>query len=272
MKSLSVFTLAVLGALATAIAAAQYRDGQPPVIAPPAAPDAQNHDTQVMNAFQKRYLEAKTPAIALFWNQELTDRTAQRTQNRTSTQQSKNEFGSASSGSAATPTEKHEDSATTTVTTQETIGDSPRETLDVRSDALLKSAFVSNLRATGVRLVDRTLMIRSNAAQQPQAVDTQLNEAQGLEKRAQLLMQILFVKDPNTPLGYGFKVTVTDVTSAVLLTEFYTQALPAAREQTVYVAVNGGQGFERATQPVPTVRGIGNALAIEVMSQLGAVL
>jgi hypothetical protein len=254
-------------------AAPQYRQEQPAVIqALQDSAQTGSHEAEVVASFRERYRQASTPSIALFWNRELSDAIARRMVNKTTTEAAKFESESAGGDAAGNRSERQENSSSATTNTQETVEDGPKETLDPRSDSVLKSAFVSTLRAADARLVDRTVMVRSNAMQQAQGADSQLNEMQSLKNDAQLLMQIVFVKDARSSLGYGFKVSVTDVRNDLLITEFYTTAVPAPHGPSGYVASNGDRGFQRASQPAPTVNDIGRALAIEIMGQLGASL
>ena len=269
--SITLLCAALAAGLALA-AMAQERTGQPEVLTPAPQPTQAEQDARQVAEFRARYHSARQPAIALYWNHELTDRVAQtgflpsyRTTTRTLT-------SGGSAGRAAKGPDTVEQFHNETLTAAGHGEDPARNALDERSDAQLRSAFVSTLGAGDVRFIDRSLMLRDGAARQNPGIDLQRNEIAALQGKARLLMQVLLVQDAQSPLGYGFRVSILDVASAATLAEFYSSALPAPAAHPGYVAINGGDGFAPAAVGPPAVGDIGHALAIETMARLAGVL
>lgn len=259
-----------IGMLHVPAAFAQFRADQPPVLTAP-RPAAFDDGEAVIKAFRARYKTAREPKLALFWNRELTDHIAQRTAQRSSTQSSKSESVASASGMTEGRTEKLEQASATTVNVTETIDDNTHAALDSRSDALLKTAFVSVLQRGGTHIVDRALMVRSEASNAATGTDAQANEMRGLQGRAGWLLEVLLVPDQRAPLGHGFKVSVKDIAQGTLITEIYTLALPPVRNTGGMVPVNG-VGFMRAPPAAPSVGDVGHTLGVELLARLSQIL
>jgi hypothetical protein len=84
----------------------------------------------------------------------------------------------------------------------------------------------------------------------------------GVAGKADLLMEVLATRDPRSPAGTAFKVTVKEISSGRVLTNVVTLALPPEQTTTRYAATK--HGFESVAQPV-TVDLVGRRLAIETM-------
>ena len=260
-----------LGIAAAEPVCAQFRADQPPVLT--ARPDTPTDDSAaIMESFKQKYVAARSPRIALFWNRELTDHLARQALETSSTTSNKSESDSASGDATSKSAEKREQAAATTVKSQSSIDDNQRESLDARSDALLRSAFLETMRQGGVRFIDRNLMVRSSAAGEKTAIDDQLNEMKALQHQADWLMQVVLVRDQRAPLGFSYRVSVEDVGSQALITELFTPAAPPPRAPGPYVAVNGGAGFVRDPPPPITIREVGFTLGLQIMNQLNGTL
>lgn len=273
MKFPSLIAAALMaGMLAPGATRGQYRSEEPPVLAVQGDDSAPDDGRAVAEAFQRRYDAVRRPAVALFWNRELSDRITRPTVQRQAVRGDKSESSNEVAGPNGKHADKHESSAQVTEVSTTTPSDPARDGLDERSDSQLRGAFLATLAAGGLHPVDRSMMLRTMAVGASGAADVQANETRGLQGRARYLMEILLVRDAESPLGVGFQVTVKDIASAAVLFSDYTTARAPARGPGRWVAVNGGQGFERAAPPPATIREIGRTLALDVMSRLSATL
>jgi hypothetical protein len=225
----------------------------------------------VIKAFRARYKQAREPKLALFWNRELTDNIAQRTAQRSNSHSSRSESVASASGLAEARSEKLEQASVSTVNVVENIDDNSHPTLDSRSDALLRTAFVSVLQRGGAHLVDRALMVRTESSSAAAGIDAQTNEMRGLKGRAGWLLEVVLIADARAPLGHAFKVSVKDIEHGTLITEIYTQAMPPVRDAGRMMAVNG-VGFMRAPPPAPSVADVGHTLGVELLARLSQTL
>ena len=273
MKLVSRAALSALAALAAATPAfAQFRGEQPPVLAIQGDEDAPDDGQAIADAFRRRYDGARRPSVALFWNRELSDRLARPAIQRQTVTGDKSESANEIGGANGKHTDKREASSQVTEVTTDVPGDPARGGLDERSESQLRGAFLSMLGSGGLHPVDRSMMVRATALQASGAVDTQSNETRGLQGKARYLMEVLLVHDAEAPLGVGFQVTVKDVASAAILFSDYTVARPPAKGGGQWVAANGGEGFARTAPAAATIRDVGRALALDVMSRLSATL
>lgn len=261
--------LLVLALHASAVNA-EFRAGQPPVLAPVPAPVVDDGEAAI-SRFRARYQAAKAPALALFWNRELTDAIAQRAVHRSTTSSSRSESVTNVAGMGEGRVETQSQATATTLRAVDVLDDNHHPVLDARADALLKSAFLDVLQRGGVRIVDRALMVRAAATAAPAGVDAQINEMRGLADRAAWLLEVVPVADDRAPLGHAFRVAVKDVAQGTVIAEFYTQAVPPARAPTGLVAMNG-VGFVRAPAPEPSVGDVGRTLGVEVLERLSQAL
>ncbi|MEY4762800.1 MAG: hypothetical protein RLZZ200_2656 [Pseudomonadota bacterium] len=251
------------------MAQAQYREGQPPVLAPQEAPDPSAHYGDVIASFRQRYQAAKQPRVVLYWNESLTDKIAQTVVQKSTNTSSSSESSSGAGGNDDRRGEKIQQSSQSSSNTTEVLGGTSRgESLDPRTDALLRTTFVAALRDASTRFVDRTLALRSTAAAQGGQMDLQQAEMRALKDKAEWLLEVMPVRDGKAALGYAFRVSLRDIRDESLVTELYTPALPPVKQSTIWVGTTGGSGFQKAPPPPPTTREVGYTLAIEVMGQI----
>lgn len=148
--------------------------------------------------------------------------------------------------------------------------------LSSRDDAMLRDGFQGALARAGVRLIDRTLVIRSTAATgyRSGAADPRLVEADALQKHVDLLLEMQMVPDDAAPLGIGFRVHALDIATGRSMMVLYSRALPPTRRISDEAWVATDRGFERrsAQYAQNTVEDVGRALAAEVMQRLSPVL
>lgn len=245
-----------------------YREGEPPTLAAPVEPEQDN--SPLINAFASRYKAHGRPRIALFWNREQTDVLVRQKEKVSSSTQrlSMTETEDVVSDNEGTHKLNDFDGLNESVTkqTETEHDDNHRSGLNEKGDVILRSVFRDVLASAGVRLVDRNMMLRTAAAKE-NSVDPQFSETKGLLGKADWLMELVFIKDKNTPLGYGFRVSVKDIKNSTVLVEFYTQANPPLPGEQPFIAVPG-EGFKQAPPPQPGIHDIGYQLALEVMTEL----
>lgn len=247
--------------------AGPYRDDEPPTLS---APVREVHDdTPIFNAFARSYKAAGRPRVALFWNRELTDQLKRKTEivSKETERFSSTESDDTVSDSAGMHRLHEYDSLKQSVNkqTENEYDDNHRSGLNEKGDTILRTVFRDMMAAAGVHFVDRTLMLRTTAAEDDSR-DTQLTETRGLINKADWLMEIVLVNDDDAPLGYGFKVSVKSLKKSMVIAEFYTQALPAPQGKQPYIATSNG--FERAPARQLGVHDIGYSLGLEVMRYL----
>jgi hypothetical protein len=255
---------------------AQWRTDQPPVVTPP--PQHVLRASGVPEAFSASYKAAGRPRILLFWNSafdgvtQLDRQTVQSTQR--DDKQSSNSLHKQTNGSAgsAVLTEADTDSkaSVTQVTTQRVIDSAIQpDLLSARNAAQLEMTFRQQLQEAGARLFDRATTLRFTQAGRDRAgVDGKLIETDTVLGKADLLLEILTVKDVDAPLGAGFKIVITDVKSGAELASLYTLARPELRQPTGHYIVTD-IGFEwRQPSARAGVADVGISLSHQVMQLL----
>lgn len=252
----------------------------PPPREHPSAPD-------FAGEFSQRYQRAGAPRLMLLWNLELSARAGQEwvlrdneqvagTRNLNSlTQTTSGPDGSSNliEGAGQTKSQRQREM---------TIGqreDAKRASmLSERNAAQLLRSFEARMRDGGARLVDYALAVRGAAVGKDGTagttdVNTRTLEAAAVRNGAEMLLQVLLVPDDKTSLGYGFDISVREVTTGIVVFSFYTRAVPPSPPtRTAYVATN--KGFEQRTVTLGHVGivDVGATLADELMSQLGPAL
>lgn len=247
----------------------EYRDDEPETILAPK--QATQDDSELINSFAVRYKAKGKPRVALFWNREQTDVLVRHKESVTRNTQSISATGSENTVNSYSGSHTLQEvsglSEGVVKQTEKEIDDNDRSGLSEKDDAIVHSKFLEVLSLAGVRLVDRNMMLRTTAASN-KSTDTQISETKGLEGKADWLMEILLVNDSYAPLGYGFKVTVKGIKNSVLISEFYTKALPYLPSKQPFIAIPGA-GFQRAPTPMMDVNQIGQSLGLEVIRYLG---
>ena len=278
-----VLALVVAAAPRAALAQDTWRAGQADVLtSKPVEPEdlrAQNRQ-QAVAEFARRYQASHRPALALFWNRELSDK-VHRTQvtRQVSTYSAhghahndidtgRNGIGGAfflHDGLAGVSGRRE------TVTRSGSEDDNHGMALDQKTNARLESAFTSVMRQGGARFVDRNVMLRGAASAAPDS-DTQASEMHGLTAKARWLLEVTLVPDSQALFGIGFNVKLKDIASAALIVDFYTQALPPRGpvQPARFVAAPGGYWRERPAEQTFTIEDVGQTLAVETMRQVAA--
>jgi hypothetical protein len=260
------------------IPASAYRGGQPDVLTPPPAPAAHVAPTLNRAAFASAYARAGRPTIAVLWNREFTDMLQQGSAQQVSIDSVSARAGSAEAvrvpGYGAAEV-RGAAIANTTITAQEARTVQAQRSGPVeRVDLQLRSAFMQAIASSGVRLVDRNVVMRTTAAKQKgSALDSQQIETEALEKHAKLLMEVLNTRDAKSPTGWATYVSIKRLADGVVLTEGYIDGrLPEGtpKPPPKFEADPRG-GFREVAQPV-SVGDMGRRVADQTLAQLGEAL
>jgi hypothetical protein len=267
-----------LALLAAGSASAQYREQQRPVLEPPAAAQAPDRSKEILEAFQSAYRAAGAPRIALFWNVVLTDQVAEgmtsssrvrgennRTVNRLEQQTS----GEAGSSRLVDGDDRRTSDVTVNRTSRQTDSSKRGMPFAERDAWLLEGAFTKALLEGGADLIDRNLMMRITAASvEREGRDQRTVESNALVGKADVLLEVLLTQDVDSPLGWGFRVTLRDISTGRLKGSFYAKAIPEIAKLPAQFQATS-KGFERVeVRPVVTVDHVGRKLALDAMEQL----
>jgi hypothetical protein len=247
-------------ALLIGLTAPELAAAQTPSAPERAAFDALPKDVETLRQFEAQYRAAHSPRILLFWNVSFDDETRSTEAAVEVTETTHLE----QSGNSDTPAEVHASFNTAFDTAKQHPRIAPRE------EAMLESAFRQSLHERGVRLLDRAVSLRFTAAERDrEGVDRKLIESDAVKGKADILLEILMVKDFDSALGRGFKVIATQVGTGEEITSFYTRAQPPAPPRTGrYVGTDEGFKYQPPPPWVPPVDQVGRTLAEEVLVTL----
>ena len=268
MRYYLAFAAPVLLGIASG-AAAQYRADMPAMApdraglpATNARPKAQDPDApraQTAEMFRHWYAAAHLPTVLLFWNRELTDETT--TQHAEVANSHEELTTSATSNSISTQHDSHQESFLRSQTGGQ------YEEIDPMLSARMETAFQGEWLGAGVKLIDRSTLIRrtsTKAAGQDRS-DLQMMEAVALQKGIEYLVEVLPNPRSDSPTGFVFMVRVKHLPSATLVTQFLTPAKPSAGPAH-WVTTDHGYEKQRDNRTSPETIGI--QLAVEVMRRL----
>jgi hypothetical protein len=263
-------------------ATAQWREGQPPVVTPEARP-VPPPPADVVAPFARAYRAAGRPRVVLMWNRPFSDESATATVHRKVTRDTataktggstQTTTGSAGSASMSETTRDHDRTRVETAGTVAMRETARRTALPEREFTMLERAFVSAMARGSMRFIDRALVMRTTAAAQHRGGgDQQLIETDALLKHGDLIMEVLLVEDRDAPLGYAFDVRTKDLRQGLSISTLYSHALPHRPPQGTGSWQPGAQGYEfrqPPQPPPPSIVEIGDALARDVMIELGA--
>jgi hypothetical protein len=276
LRQVLAIALLLLGGAAHERSLAQWRADQPPVMSPPVQRAAPTSD--VANAFRAAYEAAGKPRVLLFWNTAFDDATQMTHQTsdvtKRGTKRSTIALRKDTTGAAGTAVLTESDGGTNEtiehVRTERDVDPAKQASLlSARNAAELEATFRQQLMSAGVRLVDRATAIRTAQAERDRSgVDGKLLEADAVLK-AELLLQIVMVQDASSPLGAGFKISVTDVRTGNEVASLYTLATPQVPPPAGrYVATDSGFEWSQPPRRVG-VADVGVALSREVMRVTG---
>jgi len=254
-----------------------YRRGMPDTITPP--PVAVSTGPQFnRSGFGSAYARAGHPTIAVLWNREFTDMLQQQSASQVSIDTLR--AGAVSSEAVRVPgySAAQVSGATignTTITAQEVKTQQVQRSGPVeRVDLQMRSAFMQTMASSGVRLVDRNVVMRTTAARQKGGgLDTQQVETDALTRHAKLLMEVLNTRDAASPTGWATYVSIKRLADGVVLAEGYMDGrLPedAPKPAPRFEADPRG-GFREIVKPV-TVGDTGKLVAEQTLARLGEAL
>jgi hypothetical protein len=254
----AVLLLAAFPASAQQLDSQGYRTGLPPVMAPMG--NQAPIDNGTIERFRQAYAARKSPRIMAFWNRELDDRTSSAGNVETRVEQRDIGVGMAGPGGIVWGRDR-EITARSHVNESETAR---RPDFSEPSKWAFEAAFSQAFSEAGVDFIDRSMAIRStdHASKKTDAADQARGEMAGVAGMADLLMEVLATRDPRSPVGTAFKVTVKQISTGRVLANVVTLALPPDQTTTRYAATK--HGFEPVEAPV-TVDLVGRRLAIETM-------
>lgn len=226
--------LAFLVLVSSAYASAQtpvipesaYRRNQPEVL----TPEKQQPAMAVMPAFNatefsSAYRRAGSPTMVVLWNREFSDMLQQGTASQVSIDTTR--VGAASVAREAGPGWATADAvaagrSNTTITARDTkTVQGARSGPSERINLQMRGSFMQTLVGSGVRLVDRNLVMRTTAVSKKGDLDSQEIETTAFVKHAKLLMEVLNTPDAASPSGWATFVSVKRLSDGVLLLEGY---------------------------------------------------
>lgn len=218
-----------LAGLAPVIASSQtvteplIRPGQPEVLTPPpTAPAATAFD---MQRFMAAYAAAGSPKVVLFWNRELTDRlVADRVElSRDSLWEQET--------SNRQQTERQAERVSERRHTAEPAGGryGPAEDRDAR----MRSAYVGALLGSGVHLLDRNLILRTQGLRDKSVTDPQQVEAAALQAGAAWLLEVVLTPATQSPDGWVLHSRLKRIADGALLADSLHDAAMVETTQAV---------------------------------------
>lgn len=280
------FALALAGSPAAqaqtpSIPASAYRQGEPDVIAPAAlASNAMDAPAFHRAAFAAAYARAGRPAMAVLWNREFSDMLEQSTASQVRVDSASARTGEAlgmavrgpgaalAYGQADAAAVAHATITAGEVKTTQARRHGPAERVDLQ----MRAAFLQTMASSGVRLVDRNLVMRTTAARQKAksaGLDSQQIETEAIAAHARLLMEVLATRDAAAPLGWSVFVSIKRMADGVVLTEGYMDGLPpqdAPRPAPRFEADPRG-GYREAVQPL-TASDVGRRAGEQTLARL----
>lgn len=268
---------AAIAVVAAVTAGAQYREGEPPVMQPP-APVAPFDDRAGIEAFRSAYSKAGEPRIVVFWNRPFTDDLADARVKQLTVQTDGrsdstglDDTTSSPDGSSKLSERKSSGQRQTVVRSGEiTLTPAQRAGMAEKGAWVLEAEFSRQFDRAGVALIDRAAIMRTTHLAQSgtRGNDSRTIEAAALEGKADLLMEILMAQDASAPSGWLYRVTVKSVRTGAQLVNFVTQGLPRVNPHHAgYVATD--RGFERAPgPPAPSLNDVARTLGHETMQRL----
>lgn len=229
---------------------AQYRDGQPEVLDPPAR--QADPETVAAANFSPAYRKAGNPRIVIFWNRHFDDEVS--SNYRTTTEYEEHNDGNGNLyGRSSTGDERKTSKRS--------------DLVDEPVDWEMEGAFNSALTGSGARLVDRASIMRTQgeADGAEERANVQGVETRAVTGKADITVEILSTFDSRSSKGITYRIVARDVRSASILADFTTSGTPPTPRMGL---VAGPDGFERAKPPVPGPDDYGRQLAVELMQAL----
>ncbi|MBF0530212.1 MAG: hypothetical protein HQK55_13260 [Deltaproteobacteria bacterium] len=235
-----------------------------------------NKDVQeTTDRFRQAYVSAGRPRLAVYLNRQLSDDVEEwDTSDRQVTSQK-----SVTSGQApGKPTSGTDQAGTTSETTTYTqtykgLG-SHRAGPDEAWIWGFEDGFLEPFLAAGAQVVDRTVMLRQAAAQSSSSggagpVSVKTMEMEALRNKADLFVELLVTRSPDSAYGYEFKASAKDINTGLLKANVSSLRWPA-QSATTQVAVPGPKGYDFVEKKanLPPVPQVASWLAADMMRGL----
>ena len=280
-SGLTGLALCALAQAPAAIPESAYRRGMPDTLTP--APVLVAVPMQALfdrNAFGVAYARAGRPTIAVLWNREFSDNLQQDGASQLSIDTVR--AGVVSGEAVRLPGYSAAQlsgvsAANTTITaqdikSQQALRAGPVERIDLQ----LRSAFMQTIAASGVKLVDRNIVMRNTAAKQKGAsLDTQQVETEALSQHAKLLMEVLNTRDAASPTGWATYVSIKRLADGIVLAEGYMNGVlpaPTVKAPPKFEADPRGGFREVVTFTPVSIADTGKRAAEQTLAQLGEAL
>jgi hypothetical protein len=269
----TLWLVAALGLAPVPPAFAQYRQDVPDVLPEPPTPPSP--ELVVGNAFRSAYARAGAPRMVLFWNREFDDEVASAYEDRTritaKSQETETELEETSESDLGSSRLRERDQAgkfTADIVSGTKRVVKERPALAERSDWRLEQAFRRELANNGVRLVDRSVAMRTMSVGKGLSGQANVQEAEAAAMVAttDLILEVLQTKDSAAPMGLSFRIDVKDLRSGSVLANLISTGRLMDRGPGRFVA--SASGFQRAAPPAMTLDSVGQQLALETMAAL----
>lgn len=228
------------------------REGQPAVQSP--APPPVDPRAGIRSRFRAAYLRAKSPRIVIFWNREFTDEVGTSydivQQQESSGKVRRHNYSS----SSETRLGIRSNTETRRYSANDEIGDFDTE-----------QGFAGTLSREGVRLIDRTAIMRTTGVVKgaDEGSNIQGLETEAILAKADIIVEVSQLGAHGDAIEY--KVVARDLRQSRILTAFRTDGRPPAQAPR-YVA--GDHGFELAAPEGVSDARTGSQIATEFMSRV----
>jgi hypothetical protein len=259
---------------ATAADPSLYREGQPQVLKAPAkaAPVEDLDEAAVGAAFQAAYEAEGRPRLAVFWNRAFSDRLSQWTAlTRVVASDQRRVTGTLFDLENDALIQGNRTAQGEVLTPESNRAGFSTE----RANLAFESAYVTPLQQNGARIIDRATVMRLTQSDMRHdegltyRPDEQLVETDALINYADLIAEILMVRDPEAVLGAAFRVAVKDVRTGELVLSFVSRGEAPEPEDKPVEWVATGQGFQpKADTETPEPEDVAHRLAVETMDRL----
>lgn len=241
----------------------------------PAQPDRARDGQETIERFRQAYIKAGRPRIAVYLNRQLSDEVEEWiTDSR--------EVTTKTTTSNHQPADKSAQGTSPSVSTSETASYSQKHAgLGGRRSGPdeawiwgFEDGFLEPFLAAGAQVLDRAVLLRQAAAQPgtaggatPLAVKTLEMEALG--RQADLFMELLVTRSPDSVYGYEFKASAKDIKTGMLRANVSSLRWPA-QAATKQVAVPTAKGYEYVEKKadIPPAPQVAGWLAVDLMKSL----
>ena len=203
----AILLLAAIPANAQQLDSQGYRTGLPPVMAPMG--DQAPIDDGTVERFRQAYAARKSPRIMAFWNRELDDRVSSAGNVETRMEQRDIGVGVAVPGGIVWGRDRDTDGALACERARDFPAAGFRGTVEM---GVRSGVFPGFLRSRGELHRSRHGDPHHRSClEENSAADQARGEMAGVAGMADLLMEVLATRDPRSPVGTAFKVTVKQI-------------------------------------------------------------